>query len=87
MAQLAILMPIIVAYPQIDWQQFAWAFLHDDLGLERSEPTTQIEHYDNLAAQCQALMRINTILIDLCRDIWTYISMEYFKQRVVAGER
>ena len=75
-----------VAYPDIDWQQFAWAFLHDDLGLERSEPTTQIEHYDNLAAQCQAVMRINTILIDLCRDMWTYISMEYFKQRVVAGE-
>jgi adenylosuccinate lyase len=54
--------------------------------LERSSPTTQIEHYDNLAAQCHALMRINTILIDFCRDIWTYISMDYFKQKVVAGE-
>ena len=75
-----------VAYPQVDWHQFAWDFLHEDLGLQRSEPTTQIEHYDNLAAQCQGLMRINTILIDLCRDIWTYISMEYFKQKVVAGE-
>lgn len=75
-----------VAYPEVDWPQFGSDFLHHDLGLQRSEPTTQIEHYDNLAAQCQALQRINTILIDFCRDIWTYISMEYFKQKVVAGE-
>jgi adenylosuccinate lyase len=74
------------AYPVIDWHQFSSDFLRKNLGLQRSEPTTQIEHYDNLAAQCQAMMRINTILIDLCRDIWTYISMEYFKQKVVAGE-
>ncbi|WP_353483186.1 adenylosuccinate lyase [Haliscomenobacter sp.] len=74
------------AYPIIDWHQFSSDFLRKNLGLQRSEPTTQIEHYDNLAAQCQAMMRINTILIDLCRDIWTYISMEYFKQKVVAGE-
>ncbi len=75
-----------VAYPQVDWHDFARHFLQDYLNLDRSEPTTQIEHYDNLAAQCQAMMRINTILIDLCRDTWTYISMEYFKQKVVAGE-
>jgi adenylosuccinate lyase len=75
-----------VAYPNIDWHQFAEGFVNEDLGLERSSPTTQIEHYDNLAAQCHALMRINTILIDFCRDIWTYISMDYFKQKVVAGE-
>jgi adenylosuccinate lyase len=75
-----------VAYPQVDWHDFARRFLQEHLSLDRSEPTTQIEHYDNLAAQCQAMMRINTILIDLCRDIWTYISMEYFKQKVVAGE-
>jgi adenylosuccinate lyase len=75
-----------VAYPNMDWQAFARHFVKDYLGLDRSEPTTQIEHYDNLAAQCHALMRINTILIDFCRDIWTYISMDYFKQKVVAGE-
>jgi adenylosuccinate lyase len=75
-----------VAYPKVDWHDFARRFLQDYLNLDRSEPTTQIEHYDNLAAQCQAMMRINTIMIDLCRDIWTYISMEYFKQKVVAGE-
>ncbi|MCC7244921.1 MAG: adenylosuccinate lyase, partial [Saprospiraceae bacterium] len=61
---------------------FVWEFL----GLERSQNTTQIEHYDCFAAQCQALCRINTILIDLCRDIWTYISIEYFKQKTIAGE-
>lgn len=74
------------AYPGIDWHNFANFFLRQYLGLERSYPTTQIEHYDNLAALFQAMSRINTILIDLCRDIWTYISMDYFKQKVVANE-
>ena len=74
-----------VAYPTIDWPAFADGFVAS-LGLQRSCPTTQIEHYDNLAALFDCLRRINTILIDLCRDIWTYISMEYFRQRVVAGE-
>ena len=74
-----------VAYPTIDWPAFANGFVAS-LGLQRSCPTTQIEHYDNLAALFDCLRRINTILIDLCRDIWTYISMEYFRQRVVAGE-
>ncbi|MDX1939958.1 MAG: adenylosuccinate lyase [Saprospiraceae bacterium] len=75
-----------VAYPAIDWHNFANFFLRQYLGLERSYPTTQIEHYDNLAALFQAMSRINTILIDFCRDIWTYISMDYFKQKVVANE-
>ncbi len=75
-----------VAYPDKDWHNFANFFLRQYLGLERSHPTTQIEHYDNLAALFQAMSRINTILIDLCRDVWTYISMDYFKQRVVANE-
>ncbi|HMO39588.1 MAG TPA: adenylosuccinate lyase [Saprospiraceae bacterium] len=75
-----------VTYPDFDWHRFAHDFLRNDLGLERSHPTTQIEHYDNLAALFQALGRINTILIDFCRDIWTYISMEYFKQKTVAHE-
>jgi len=75
-----------VAYPGNDWSAFADRFLHDYLGLNRSQPTTQIEHYDNMAAQFQAMKRINTILLDLSRDIWTYISMDYFKQKVVAGE-
>ena len=75
-----------VTYPEIDWVAFGNHFVTDHLGLERSHPTTQIEHYDNLAATFQAMKRINTILIDLCRDIWTYISMDYFKQKVVAGE-
>ena len=73
------------AYPDIDWHRFATGFVLS-LGLERAYPTTQIEHYDNLAAVFHAQSRINTILIDLCRDIWTYISMDYFKQKVVAGE-
>lgn len=76
----------VVTYPHIDWAGFADDFVAKDLHLVRSQPTTQIEHYDNMAAQFQAMMRINTILIDLCRDIWAYISMDYFKQRVVAGE-
>jgi adenylosuccinate lyase len=75
-----------VAYPSLDWNSFASHFIEDKLGLKRSYPTTQIEHYDNLAALFDNLKRINTILIDLCRDIWTYISMEYFRQKVKAGE-
>ncbi len=75
-----------VAYPEIDWNSFAKNFVEDRLGLKRSYPTTQIEHYDHLAALFDNLKRINTILIDLCRDIWTYISMEYFKQKIKAGE-
>ena len=75
-----------VSYPDIDWHAFATKFVHEHLGLERSYPTTQIEHYDNTAALFHAMSRINTILIDLCRDVWTYISMEYFKQKLVAGE-
>ena len=74
-----------VAYPEIDWPAFADGFVAS-LGLKRSFPTTQIDHYDNLAAIFDCLRRQNTILIDLCRDIWTYISMEYFRQRVVKGE-
>ena len=74
-----------VAYPGIDWPAFADRFV-SSLGLKRSFPTTQIDHYDNLAAIFDCLRRINTILIDLCRDIWTYISMEYFHQQVVKGE-
>lgn len=75
-----------VAYPRIDWKTFAANFVEQYLGMERSYPTTQIEHYDNLAAFFQAMKRINTILIDLARDIWTYISMDYFKQKVIKGE-
>lgn len=75
-----------LAYPQIDWVVFGNTFVNDQLGLSRSQFTTQIEHYDNFAAQCDALKRINTILLDLCRDIWTYISMDYFKQEIVAGQ-
>jgi adenylosuccinate lyase len=75
-----------VAYPEIDWNAFADHLVNDILGLSRSRTTTQIEHYDNLAAFCDNLRRINTILIDLDRDIWTYISMDYFKQKIRAGE-
>ncbi len=75
-----------VAYPDYDWHEFGNRFVSEHLGLVRSYPTTQIEHYDNLAAGFHALSRLSTILIDLCRDIWTYISMEYFRQRTVAGE-
>ncbi|MCQ2146612.1 MAG: adenylosuccinate lyase [Bacteroidales bacterium] len=74
-----------VAFPQYNWVEFGNKFVAS-LGLQRSFPTTQIEHYDNLAAIFDCLRRINTILTDLCRDIWTYISMEYFKQKVVKGE-
>jgi len=75
-----------VAYPDIDWRSFGDDFVQQRLGLQRAYPTTQIEHYDNLAALFMAMKRINTILIDLCRDIWTYISMDYFRQRTVKGE-
>jgi adenylosuccinate lyase len=75
-----------VAYPQIDWLSFANSFVNRNLGLDRSFPTTQIEHYDHFAAFCDALKRINNIIIDLDRDIWTYISMDYFKQKIKAGE-
>lgn len=74
-----------VAFPALNWIEFSNDLLHK-LGLTRSQPTTQIEHYDHLAAYCHNLMRINTILIDLCRDVWTYISMDYFTQKVKAGE-
>ena len=74
-----------VAYPEIDWIGFGNDFVAS-LGLKRSFPTTQIEHYDNLASLFDCLRRINTILIDFARDIWTYISMEYFRQKVKAGE-
>ena len=73
------------AYPDIDWHDFAEKFC-SNLGLDRSNPTTQIEHYDNLAAYFDNSKRINTILIDLSRDVWTYISMDYFKQQIVDGE-
>ena len=75
-----------VSYPQIDWVAFGNHFVNDILGLSRSQYTTQIEHYDNLAATFDALKRINTILTDLARDMWTYISMEYFRQQVKKGE-
>lgn len=75
-----------VAFPDIDWVSFANDFVENALGLERMQTTTQIEHYDSFAAHYDALKRINTILIDLCRDIWTYISMDYFKQKTKAGE-
>jgi adenylosuccinate lyase len=75
-----------VAYPEIDWVNFADSFVNDTLGLIRSQPTTQIEHYDNLAALFDNIRRINVILIDLCRDFWSYISFEYFKQKVKKGE-
>jgi adenylosuccinate lyase len=74
------------AYPNQDWHAFADAFLESAFGLERSQTTTQIEHYDCLAAQLQGLGRINTILIDFCRDSWTYISLEYFNQQPVKEE-
>ena len=75
-----------VAYPNIDWKAFGTRFVEEILVLHHSFPTTQIEHYDHLAALFDALKRINTILIDLNRDIWTYVSMDYFKQQIKAGE-
>lgn len=75
-----------VAYPQHDWQQFGNRFVEETLGLKREAWTTQISNYDNLAALFDGLRRIDTILIDLCRDVWQYISMEYFKQKIKEGE-
>ncbi|HQB78412.1 MAG TPA: adenylosuccinate lyase [Tenuifilaceae bacterium] len=75
-----------VAYPGIDWVNFANRFVTDVLGLERSQVTTQIDHYDNLSAIFDCFKRINTILIDFSRDIWTYVSMDYFKQKIKKGE-
>ena len=76
----------VVAYPKQDWKSFGTNFVENRLGLHHSFPTTQIEHYDHFAALCDAMKRINTILIDLDRDIWTYISMDYFKQKIKEGE-
>ena len=75
-----------VAYPNINWKAFANSFVDNVLGLKRSQLTTQIEHYDNFAAQFDAMKRINNILIDMCRDIWTYISQEYFRQKIDKAE-
>ncbi|SHJ77562.1 adenylosuccinate lyase [Flavobacterium haoranii] len=75
-----------IAYPNTDWKAFGTKFVEESLGLHHSFPTTQIEHYDHFAAFFDALKRINTILIDLDRDIWTYVSMDYFKQKIKAGE-
>jgi adenylosuccinate lyase len=75
-----------IAFPQTDWHSFGHSFVNEVLGLHRSFPTTQIEHYDNLAALFDAFKRIDTILIDLSRDVWQYISMDYFKQKLKEGE-
>ncbi len=75
-----------IAFPDIDWKDFSNNFIYDALKLERQQTTTQIEHYDNLAALMQNISRINTILIDFSRDIWTYVSMDYFKQKIKKGE-
>lgn len=75
-----------VSYPNHDWVKFANDFVNDILGLNRSQTTTQIEHYDNLAALCDAMKRINNIIMDMDRDFWTYISMDYFKQKLKEGE-
>ena len=75
-----------IAYPEVDWVAFSNEFVEEKLGLDRSRVTTQIEHYDNLAALFDNFKRINTILIDLSRDLWTYISMNYFKQKIKKGE-
>jgi adenylosuccinate lyase len=74
------------AFPDIDWIEFANTFVNEVLGLQRSSPTTQIEHYDNLAALFDNMRRINVILTDLSRDLWTYISMDYFRQKIRKGE-
>ncbi|HYH55408.1 MAG TPA: adenylosuccinate lyase [Anseongella sp.] len=76
----------LAAYPDVNWIEFANTFVNNTLGLQRSQLTTQIEHYDNLAAHCDCLKRINTILLDFNRDIWAYISMNYFKQKIRPGE-
>ena len=75
-----------VAYPDIDWTSFANNFVNEELGLQRSHPTTQIEHYDNLAALFDNMRRVNVILIDMARDLWSYISMDYFHQKIRKGE-
>jgi adenylosuccinate lyase len=75
-----------VAYPAVDWIGFANRLLNEQLGLERQQTTTQIEHYDGLAALFDNISRINTIITDLCRDLWSYISLDYFKQSIVKGE-
>jgi adenylosuccinate lyase len=75
-----------VAYPAYDWVTFSNHFVNEVLKLDRSQTTTQIEHYDNMAALCDALSRINTIFLDFSRDMWTYISMDYFKQKIKQGE-
>lgn len=75
-----------IAYPEVSWKKFGDDFVQQNLGLSRSHPTTQIEHYDNLAALFDSLKRINTILIDFSRDVWQYTSMNYFKQKIKAGE-
>jgi adenylosuccinate lyase len=76
----------VVAYPDVDWNEFADKFVEEKLGLLRSFPTTQIEHYDNLAALFHGMMRVNTILIDFSRDVWQYVSMNYFKQKINKDE-
>ncbi len=76
----------VATYPLIDWPGFANGFTAEFLGLQRQQTTTQIEHYDNMAAYFDAMRRINNILVDLCRDVWSYVSLDYFKQKVVAGE-
>ena len=76
----------LAAFPEVDWRAFGNRFVSERLGLERQQLTTQIENYDMMAAWFDACKRINVILIDLCRDVWTYVSMEYFKQKIKAGE-
>jgi adenylosuccinate lyase len=76
----------LAAFPSVDWREFAERFLRERLGLVRQKFTTQIEHYDNIAALCDAMKRINTILLDMCKDIWQYVAMGYFRQQVKAGE-
>ena len=76
----------LVSYPKINWKKFSSTFLETKFGLRHSFPTTQIEHYDYFSSQCDSLRRINNILIDMCRDIWLYISMDYFKQKIVVNE-
>lgn len=76
----------LVAYPSIDWKAFGQDFVQEKLGLQHSFPTTQVEHYDHMAALFDGLKRINTIILDLDRDFWTYVSMDYFKQKIKAGE-
>eukprot|EP00932_Pfiesteria_piscicida_P007381 SRR837773.17452.p1 GENE.SRR837773.17452~~SRR837773.17452.p1 ORF type:complete len:400 (-),score=114.77 SRR837773.17452:147-1346(-) len=76
----------LVTFPDIDWRSFANDFCSEKLGLQRQQYTTQIEHYDNMGAIFDTIKRINTILLDMCKDIWMYVSMEYFKQKIVAGE-